>query len=79
MLNFSKDTNAQDAIYHDNCLIELYRTANTKQRHYIDSERQLHRIALSEIISFIEDNTNERSPIFRYLNYLIDYNVYLGF
>ena len=41
---------AQDAMYHDDCLIELYRAANTKQLdgHYTDSERQLHGVALSE-------------------------------
>ena len=37
----------------------MYRTAKTKQleRHYTDSERQLHGRASSEIISFIEENT----------------------
>ena len=61
---------AQNAMYHDNCLIELYRAANTKQLegHYTDSERQLHGIALSEIISFIEENTVEsinNIPLFK--------------
>ena len=39
--------------------MELYRTANTKQLegHYTDSERKLHGIALSEIVSFTEENT----------------------
>ena len=52
---------AQDARYHDNYLIELYHTENTKQLegHYTDSERQLHGAALSEIISFIEGNAME--------------------
>ena len=61
---------AQNAMYHDNCLIELYRTANSKQLegHYTDFERQLHGIALSEIISFIEENTMEginNIPLFK--------------
>ena len=53
------DMIAQDAMYHDNCLIEMYRTPNSKQLegHYTDSERQLHGIALSVIIFFIEENT----------------------
>ena len=60
----------QDAMYQDNCLAELYRTASTKQLegHYIDSEKQLHDIALSEIISFTEDNTVEsitNIPLFK--------------
>ena len=55
------DMIAQDAMYHDNCLKELYRTPNSKQLegHYTDSERQLHGIALSVIIFFIEENTIE--------------------
>ena len=60
----------QDAMYHDNCLTELYRAANAKQLkgHYTNSERQLHGITLSEIISFTEENTMEsitNIPLFK--------------
>ena len=43
-------------MHHDNCLRELYRTANTKQLEgdYPDSGKQLHGIALSEVTYFIE-------------------------
>ena len=53
------DMIAQDAMYHDKCVVEMYCTAKTKQleRHCTDSERQLHGRASSEIISFIEENT----------------------
>ena len=65
---------AQDAMYHDNSLVELHCTANTKQLegHYTKSERQLHGIALSEIIFFIEENTIKsitNIPLFKFSDF----------
>ena len=64
------DVIAQDAIHHDNCLKELYRTANTKQLegHYTDSEKQLHDIALSEVnpmsVTYFQHNQENSRILF---------------
>ena len=61
---------AQDAQYHRNCLTSLYKKASTAklEGHYTDKERQLHGIAFSEIISYIEEayNSSETAiPLFK--------------
>ena len=50
---------AQDAMYHRNCLTDLYKKANAIQLdgNYSDSERQLHGIAFSEVITYIDEMT----------------------
>ena len=61
---------AQDAEYHRLCLLDLYRRANMKQLegYYSDEERQIHGIAFSEIVSFIEEtynSCNDVLPLFK--------------
>ena len=49
----------QDALYHRKCKLDLYRKANDKQQwYYTGVQRQLHGIAFSEIISFIQEEFN---------------------
>ena len=47
----------QDALYHRKCKLDLYRKANDKQQGYYTGV-QLHGIAFSEIISFVEEVFN---------------------
>ena len=50
---------AQDALYHRKCKLDLYRKADDKQQAYDTGvQRQLHVIAFSEIIAFIEEAFN---------------------
>ena len=51
--------NTLHKIYYSKCLLDLYRAANIKQLggDYFDVERQLYRIALSEVVAFIEQTT----------------------
>ena len=53
------DMIAQDAMYNQNCLADLYKKANAAQLDatYSDSERQLHGIAFSEVVTYIEELT----------------------
>ena len=50
---------AQDAMYHRNCLTDLYKKANAAHLDatYSDSKRQLHGIAFSEVVTYIEEMT----------------------
>ena len=64
------DMIAQDAMYHRPCLLDLYRKASTSQLegHYSDKERQLHGIALSELVAFLETSyisVEDKIPVFR--------------
>ena len=61
---------AQDEMYHRKCILDLYRNASAKQLegHYTDEERQLHGIALCEVIAHIEEapKSGEKNiPIFK--------------
>ena len=63
------DMIAQDAMYHKTCILDLYRKANTTQLqgNYTDSERRLHRIALSDLVAYIQESiisAEETIPIF---------------
>ena len=51
---------AQDAMYHRNCLTDLYKKANAVQLdgNYSDSETQLHGIAFSEVVTYIDEMTS---------------------
>ena len=53
------DMIAQDAMHHRNCLTDLYKKANAAQLdgNYSDSKRQLHGIAFSEVVTYIEEMT----------------------
>ena len=53
----------QEAKYHNNCLIDLYKRANAAQLHgsFTESERQLHRIAFSELVTYIEEMVTHSS------------------
>ena len=50
---------AQDAMYHRNCLADLYKKANAAQldANCSDSERQRHGVAFSEVVTYIEEMT----------------------
>ena len=50
---------AQDAMYHRNYLTDLYKKANAAEldAKYSDSERQLHGIAFSGVVTYIEEMT----------------------
>ena len=50
---------AQDAMYHRNCLTDLYKKANAAQldAKYSDSKRHLHGKAFSEVVTYIEEMT----------------------
>ena len=60
---------AQDAMYHLPCLLDLYRKASTSQLEgrYSDKERQLHGIAFSELVAFLESciSVEDKIPVFR--------------
>ena len=49
--------------YHDNCLIYLYKRANAAQPHgsFTESERQLHGIAFSKLVTYIEEMVTHSS------------------
>ena len=51
------DMIAQDAMYHRNCLTDLYKKANAVQLdgNYSDFQRQLHGIAFSEVVTYIDE------------------------
>ena len=53
------DMIAQDAMYHRNCLTDLYKKANAVQLdgNYSDSKRQLYGIAFSEVVTYIDEMT----------------------
>ena len=64
------DMIAQDEMYRRPCLLDLYRKASTSQLegHYSDKERQLHGIAFSEIVAFLETScisVEDEIPVFR--------------
>ena len=61
---------AQDAMYHRPCLLDLYRKASTSQLegHYSDKERQLHGMAFSKLVTFLETScisVEDKIPVFR--------------
>ena len=51
------DMIAQDVKYHTSCLLKLYRNASSAQLegHFSDKQRQIHGIAVSQLVSFIEE------------------------
>ena len=53
----------QEAKYHNNCMIDLYKRANAAQLHgsFTESERQLHGIAFSELVTYIEEMVTHSS------------------
>ena len=53
----------QEAKYHNNCLTDLYKRANTAQLDgsFTESERQLHGIAFSELVTYIEEMVTHSS------------------
>ena len=64
------DMIAQDALYSRNCLTDLYEKANAAQLdgNWSDSERQLHGIAFSEVVTYIEEmtmHTPEKKFVFK--------------
>ena len=64
------DMIAQDAMYHRNCLTDLYKKANAAQLdgNYNDAERQLHGIAFSEVVTYIKEvtmYTSEKKLVFK--------------
>ena len=70
-----EDIIAQDAMYHQNYLTDLYKKANAAQldANYSDSEKQLHGIAFSEMVIFIEEMTMH-TPEKKFLFKLSDLN-----
>ena len=67
------DMIAQDAMYHWNCLTDLNKKANAAQLdgNYSDSKRQLHGIAFSEVVTYIEEMamyTSEKKFVFKLLD-----------
>ena len=71
----NRDMIAQDAMYHRNCLTDLYKKANAAQLdgNYSDSERQIHGIALSEVVTYI-DGMTIGSPDKKFVFKLCDLN-----
>ena len=64
------DMIVQDAMYHRNCLTDLYKKANTAQLdgNYSGSERQLHDIPFSEVVTYVEEmtmDTPEKKLVFK--------------
>ena len=61
----SGDMIAQDAVYHINCLSTLYRKA--EKAHLMDetdnTERQLHGIALAELVSYIDETRDNKDEV----------------
>ena len=51
------DMIAQDALYRAACLLKLYRNAYSAQLegHFTDKQRQIHGIAFSQLVSFMEE------------------------
>ena len=61
---------AQDAVYHSDCLCQLYRDATRARMgdNVNDNDRKLHGIALSRILSYIDETrlaTSETIPVFK--------------
>ena len=51
------DTIAQDAMYHNKCILNLYRKSNKEKLEgtYTDSERHHHGIAFSDLVAYMHD------------------------
>ena len=64
-----------DAMYHRKCLTDLYKKANAAQLdgNYSDSKRQLHGIAFSEVVTYIDEMTTY-TPEKKFLFKLSDLN-----
>ena len=76
------DMIAIDAMYHAKCLAALYNKANRKQLgdDFDNTEKQLHGIALAELVAFIEEaylDSEDEIPIFKLADLVKMYSAWL--